>query len=179
MSPGCCVCYPSPPCRAVLCERTKRHPSRAHAHDMHASLARWRAEASTLEQLRQNVLAVLTGVFERGEEVPVVVSVRWLLLLLLLGSVAFVCVCVCVFLLGGVGLGWGAVGWGGGCMVFARQHYEGVVFCKQEVGETLSHPSSLALMTPCLTLALSSEHPSCVILCCNTRRVRGMVCVRA
>lgn len=106
MSPwACCACSPPPhppthPCRAVLCDRTRRHPSRSHARDQHASLTRWRAEASTLEQLRQNVLAVLTGVFERGEEVPVVVSGR-LLLLLLLGAVVYVCVMVVV------GLGWG------------------------------------------------------------------------
>lgn len=35
---------------------------------------KWRIEPSTQEQLRQNVLAVLTDIFERGEEVPVVVS---------------------------------------------------------------------------------------------------------
>lgn len=35
---------------------------------------KWRMEPSTQEQLRQNVLAVLTDIFERGEEVPVVVS---------------------------------------------------------------------------------------------------------
>jgi hypothetical protein len=35
---------------------------------------KWRTDAGTQEQLRQNVLAVLTDIFERGEEVPVVVS---------------------------------------------------------------------------------------------------------
>lgn len=48
--------------------------SRGSGHS-DAILGKWRNEPSTQDQLRQHVLSVLTHIFDKGEEVPVVVSV--------------------------------------------------------------------------------------------------------
>lgn len=48
--------------------------SRGSGHS-DAILDKWRNEPSTQDQLRQHVLSVLTHIFDKGEEVPVVVSV--------------------------------------------------------------------------------------------------------
>jgi hypothetical protein len=55
--------------------RSERSPGgRPRDQTANVLLERWRTDMGTQEQLRQNVLAALTGIFERGEEVPVVVS---------------------------------------------------------------------------------------------------------
>lgn len=61
--------------RAVLADRADRYePHLQPTMRPEILLEKWRTDTGTQEQLRQNVLAVLTDIFERGEEVPVVVS---------------------------------------------------------------------------------------------------------
>lgn len=60
--------------RAIMKRRSQRFPPEmAPRLSSDAILEKWRNEPTTQEQLRQNVLAVLTDIFDRGEEVPVVV----------------------------------------------------------------------------------------------------------
>jgi hypothetical protein len=62
--------------RAVLNRRSKRYPPHTYPHDSRTDtiLEKWRNEPATQEQLHKNVMAVLTDIFEKGEEVPLVVS---------------------------------------------------------------------------------------------------------
>lgn len=59
----------------MLDRRSKRYPPN-YPRDSRTDtlLEKWRNEPATQEQLRQNVMAVLTDIFDRGEEVPIVVS---------------------------------------------------------------------------------------------------------
>lgn len=62
--------------RAVLTERGERQAPHTIPRDMRTDtfLEKWRTEKGTQDHLTGAVLAVLTDIFERGEEVPVVVS---------------------------------------------------------------------------------------------------------
>lgn len=75
----------------MLESRERRLPSdHLHHRSSETLLEKWRNEVGSQEQLRQNVQSVLADIFDKGEEVPVVVS-----------SVLALRVCVCVLLLMG------------------------------------------------------------------------------